>query len=363
MKQDRKDAIAALQFLAVSTCAVSVADLAEAVVIDRDSCRFDQDDRLPNDFDIVDVLSSLVTCSSRQIPMRANERLSGRYAGAELATEVRLAHYSVKEYILSDRIRQGTVPYFYISQYEAQKSVAEMCLTYLLQFDQEDLVSREIIRGYPFCLYAAEYWFQHAKAAYDYPDHANDPNSSLTLLSVRLLSQDSPSFVCWLRLCNPYEPRQGVSDKRTRENMCSPLYYACFLGLLDVVRVFRDHDAEFSKSAVVGRTMSRRPLNGAVLGKNEQVVSFLLDSGVDVNSATDSGKTASQLLWPRLNREASHPERRPARAQDWACRTVLAGTRPGENSNGRLQSYKEPHAEGGTLRCCGEVFAGKAEVS
>lgn len=293
-KRDHKDAVAALQLLAVSNCAISVADVAEAVVVDPDSCFFDPNDRLPDHFDIVDILSSLVTCSSRLIPMRNNKALSdaSRYAGAELATEIRLAHYSVKEYIMSNRIRQGKESCFYISQYEAQKSVAEMCLTYLLQFDQLDFASRDTIRDYPFSLYAAEYWFQHAKAAYDSPNHRSNPNSNLTLLSVKLLSQENPSFINWLRLCDPCEPRLGASDKRTRENMGRPLYYACYTGLLEVSRILRDRGVDLNASAPDGRLVGRRPLNGAILGKHENVVSFLLESGVDVNAVSDWGTTA-----------------------------------------------------------------------
>lgn len=182
-KRDRRDTVAALQLLAVSTCAVSVADVAEAVVIEPDSCSFDPKDRLPDPFDIVDVLASLVTCSSRLIPMPGNKALpkAHRYVGEELATEIQLAHYSVKEYVMSDRIRQSTESCFYISEYEAHTRVAEICLTYLLQFDQVELASRDMIRDCSFCLYAAECWFHHTKAAHNHPDHAaTDSTSNLT---------------------------------------------------------------------------------------------------------------------------------------------------------------------------------------
>lgn len=293
-KRDHRDAVAALQLLAVSNCAISVADVAEAVVVDPDSCCFDPDDRLPDDFDIVDVLSSLVTCSSRLIPTGSNKALSdaSHYAGAELATEIRLAHYSVKEYIMSDRIRQGKESCFYISQYQAQKSVAEMCLTYLLQFDQVDFVSRDTIRDYPFCLYAAECWFRHAKVAYDNPHHKNDPTSNLTRLCVKLLSQENPSFINWLRLCDPCNPRLGANDKRTHDNMGCPLYYACYAGLLEILRILRDKGVDLDARTPDGRLLGRRPLNGAISGRHEKVISFLLESGVNLNAVSDWTTTA-----------------------------------------------------------------------
>ena len=293
-KQDRRDAIIALRLLAVSQCALSVADVAEAVVIDPGSCCFDVEDRLPDPFDIVDVLSSLVSCSSRQILIEGSDSLSGRYAGAELATEIRLAHYSVKEYLVSDRIRRGSRSWFYINPYEAHHSIARMCLTYLLQFDQPHFSSRETVRYYPFCLYAAEYWYKHAKSAYDLSDGRNsmNENEDLTHLVVQLLDDKTSSFINWLRLCDPCEPLDGADDTRVIECMASPMFYACYLGLKDVARLLQDQGVSINAYSTRSAGSDNTPLNGAILGGHPHMVKYLLDCDVDVNAPSHWGRTS-----------------------------------------------------------------------
>lgn len=153
-----REAYIALQFLSVAGNCVSVADVAEAVAVDRTSYTFDPEDRLADPFDIVEVLSTLVSYSSSQIALSHGEPLHGHFPGAERATEIRLAHYSVKEYLQSGRIRKKDTSKFYVSSYEAEKCVAEICLTYLLWLNQPDSVSAELLFDFPFGLYAAQYW-------------------------------------------------------------------------------------------------------------------------------------------------------------------------------------------------------------
>lgn len=57
------------------------------------------------------------------------------------------------------------------------------------------------------------------------------------------------------------------------------------------MRNFSDQRADIASSVTVGKTLSRRPLNGAIAGRHEHVVRFLLDCGANINSATDHGKT------------------------------------------------------------------------
>ena len=288
----------------MSQCALSVADVAEAVVVDPDSCCFDVEDRLPDPFDIVDVLSSLVSCSSRQIPMGGSDPRSGRYVGAELATEIRLAHYSVKEYLVSDRIRRGLKSCFYISPYEAHHSIAKMCITYLLQFDQPHFSSRKAIRYYPFCLYAAEYWYKHAKYAYDLSVGHNSmsENKDLTHLVVLLLNDKSSSFINWLRLCDPCEPREGIDDTRVLECMASPMFYACYVGLKDVVRVLHDQGMSINPCKTHRGVSKMTPLNGAILGGHPHIVEFLLDRDVNVNAVSCWG-------WSSLHQAVLHGDK------------------------------------------------------
>ena len=287
-----REAYSALQYLALAPCSVSVADVAEAVAIDHERHTFDPEDRLADPFDIVEVLSSLVTYSSAQIALNLDEGSSGRYAGAERATGLRLSHYSVKEYLLSDRLRNKGASKFHISIYEAHKCIAEGCLTYLLWFDLPESVSLDFILEFPFGLYAARYWYRHAQIAYQSPELRPEGKDSLTSMCVDLLNLErSSSFINWLKLCDPHRFRQGTNFERTLEKMPTPLFYACYLGLREVAEILLGAGADLVGSSSGNNMSSATALNGAINGGNEAVVSLLLDCGMNVNSVSEWGRT------------------------------------------------------------------------
>ena len=287
-----REAYSALQYLALAPCSVSVADVAEAVAIDRDCHTFDPEDRLADPFDIVEVLSSLVTYSSTQIAMNLDEGSSCRYAGAERATGLRLSHYSVKEYLLSDRLRNKGASKFHISINEAHKCIAEACLTYLLWFDHPGSVSLDFVLEFPFGLYAARYWYRHARIAYQSPGLLPGGNDNLTSMCVDLLNPEkSSSFINWLKLSDPYRFRQGTNFERTLEEMPTPLFYACYLGLREVAEILVGAGADLIGGKSGNNMSSATALNGAINGGNEAVVSLLLDCGMNVNFVSEWGRT------------------------------------------------------------------------
>ena len=293
-REYHREAYSALQFLSVAGNCVSVADVAEAVAVDRVSCTFDPQDRLVDPFDIVEVLSTLVTYTPSQIALRHEEPLQGHFPGAERATELRLAHYSVQKYLQSDRIRNKKTSKFYISSYEAEKCAAETCLTYLLWFDRPDSISAELLLDFPFGLYAAEHWYQHAYVAYKSIHYQRDRKSNLTRLSLELLRPEkSSSYINWLRLSDPYRVREGTDFSRQLNRLAPPMNYACYLGLLEIVHSLRDAGADIHASAPgVRESAGRTPLSNAIVGRHEEVIRILLESGVDVNPPSAWGRTA-----------------------------------------------------------------------
>ena len=287
-----REAYLALQYLAVAPCSVSVADVAEAVAIDRECHTFDPEDRLADPFDIVEVLASLVTYSSAQIAVTIDEASDGRYVGAERATGLRLSHYSVKEYLMSDRLRNKRSSKLYISIYEAHKCVAEACLTYLLWFDHSESVSLRFVLDFPFGLYAARYWHHHARLAYESPELPPEGKDNLSTMCVDLLNPErSSSFINWLKLSDPYRFRQGTNFDRTLEKMPTPLFYACYLGLREVVEILVGAGADLIGSGSGNNISSMTPLNGAIDGGNEAVVHLLIDCEVNVNCVNEWGST------------------------------------------------------------------------
>ncbi|EDU41188.1 vegetative incompatibility protein HET-E-1 [Pyrenophora tritici-repentis Pt-1C-BFP] len=90
-----------LQWLTFSERPLSVEEIAEVVAIDvaRDPA-FDRDEVLEDPLEALDICSSLVTITKNEA--------GGRLRPAQQI--IALAHYSVQEYLVSDRIKQGEEP-------------------------------------------------------------------------------------------------------------------------------------------------------------------------------------------------------------------------------------------------------------
>ena len=75
--------------------------------------------------------------------------------------EVTLAHFSVKEQLISTDTRTGPVKDYAVTEKNASKSIAETCLAYLLQFNAKPTLIYHAIRIFPLALYAAQHWPSH----------------------------------------------------------------------------------------------------------------------------------------------------------------------------------------------------------
>jgi hypothetical protein len=73
-------------------------------------------DRLFDPMDLLTVYSSLITISRD--------------------SWVQLSHYSVRDFLTSEQISNGPASHFAIKVAEAHLAIAQLCLTYLLSFDQ-----------------------------------------------------------------------------------------------------------------------------------------------------------------------------------------------------------------------------------
>ena len=121
-----QDAFKILQWLAYSVRPLRVEEVAEVIAVDIDHLRFDSENRLPEPRDVLTICSSLVTTA-------AATAINDDGVSYEVE-ELRLAHFSVKEYLISDRVRTGPAYQYNIQEY-AEDRIAQTCLIYLLQFE------------------------------------------------------------------------------------------------------------------------------------------------------------------------------------------------------------------------------------
>ena len=74
---------------------------------------------------------------------------------------IQFSHFSIKEYLTSNRTAEGRVSRYYIPLEPAHLFVTQACLSLLLQLDKH--VTKTIIKELPLARYAGQYWTGHAK--------------------------------------------------------------------------------------------------------------------------------------------------------------------------------------------------------
>ena len=170
------------ELVAFSKRSIKIEELAEAAIINPQAAvPFDLDDRFQDPYDILSILSSLVTASPK--------------SDNEAAVTVKLAHFSVKESLVSERIQAGPASEYSIQEVQAHTTMAKVCLVYLLQFDTWDaLISLETFDGFPLLEYAAFNWFRYARVIEE------NYKKSLSL-SDKLWGQEE-AFINWTLLYN-----------------------------------------------------------------------------------------------------------------------------------------------------------------
>src|SRR5579859_5788416 len=155
-KQYHNDAYTAFALLAFSARPISLGGAAEALAINLDEGIFDKRDRLRDSRDVFKICSSFVDLSPFTRKIRPWEPTT--LALKDEDKEFRFAHYSVKEYLISERAT--------ILRVESQKAnalLARLCLTYLLSINRRLAPEGEALRSLPFLLYASSYWHVHTK--------------------------------------------------------------------------------------------------------------------------------------------------------------------------------------------------------
>ena len=279
-----------LQWLSFAARPLRLEELAEIVAIDvEETPRFDPERRWPEQRDILTVCSSLIALTDSYeesgSEFGANPREFSDSEG--VMTYVRLAHFSVKEYLVSDRIDLGMASHYSIREMVAHGTIAEDCIAYILQFDEPGSLTPETLELSPLSQYAAQYWVYHARNSM----RASDEIS--TRLSIELLMSDREGLLSWVRIADPdkfYHQDMGLGS----DDLASPLYYASQAGLLQQVKMLMEGS--------VGVDAQRGRFGNALqvasdLG-HEDIVKILLEKGADVNAtggASRSNESALQL--------------------------------------------------------------------
>ncbi|KAF4461453.1 hypothetical protein FALBO_11747 [Fusarium albosuccineum] len=189
---------------------------------------------------------------------------------------VRIAHFSVREYLESERIRNSThADFFSVTQQHADTQVACICLSILLESAS--------LRPDDFALtrYAARYWTDHFL---DGVKH--HPADALVL---RLFRGNEGLFENWVTIWNI----DGCSGKAPHGEIPAPLYYASLLGLDSVVSTLLD-DLSFVTSSSTGDRCNRSSLPQVSVEDSEAISQLLVDKDADINATCGEYGSALQ---------------------------------------------------------------------
>lgn len=119
----RRDALKVLQWLTYSARPLRLEEVAEVVTIDiGGSPRFDPEKRYPEPRDVWTICSSLISIEEE---ISKDDLEDDDDGNAKII--VRLAHFSVKEYLINGRDQ-----YYSIQEVDTNALIAESCLAYLL---------------------------------------------------------------------------------------------------------------------------------------------------------------------------------------------------------------------------------------
>lgn len=141
-----EDARRILTLLCFAIRPITVSEIIDGVAVEINSARLNTKRRLHNADDIREICAGLVDFDTR----------SRRY------TTVRIAHFSIQEYLESERIQRQKAAIFSMSGATAHEEIAQICLLYWLELGLAiPKPDQNVLKRYPLAVFAAESWYDH----------------------------------------------------------------------------------------------------------------------------------------------------------------------------------------------------------
>ena len=291
-EDSREEAARILTLLCFSSRPLTVQELIDGIAVDlEEPARLNPGRRLQDIDDLRKICPGLI-----DIGFEANDKLflknSRNDSEDETTLTLRIAHFSVQEYLESDRIKLHR---FALKSASAHAEIAQICLVYLqdclVHLQEPGLPSGKPnmmkLQEYPLAYFAAQFWHYHY-------NNATDTVSQLDRLVLALFQQRQDTFCTCMRLQNP----ERFGDPLTSDVIASPIYYASCLGLDKVLGELISHCGNHPSMAngLINAEdgFYEHALTAASIHGYEKVVQILIDAGVDVNAEYgDALRTAS----------------------------------------------------------------------
>jgi hypothetical protein len=258
-EENKADAIKLLQWLCYSFSPISLKMAADILATgysnDLGRCHFDPDERPPVADDVLLICLSLVSLGEN--------------------CTLQLAHFSVKEYLTSDRVhRLLKSPGYNISSTIANLNIAEMCLAYIID-SSPNITTEDSNKLFPLSTYAADSCFDHYIAA---GDAAIDSTAEALLMCFLIEGSYFKDFLLSLQL--------GETDNIGFESFGDPIYFASWFGLTRILKKLIQME---SKGNCLGGPSGIALQAGAQAHGNQkkpylEILTILLEAGFDINA-------------------------------------------------------------------------------
>lgn len=290
------EAFTLLRWLSYARSPPTLRELAEAAIVDPEAeVPIDTDNRGRPE-DTLDILSALVViiprnaddCQSNKLSdvddpddddLPANLSFSDR--SAEASTQVRLAHFSVKEYLESKRILDSSARHYHLDSVDGHRFIARSCVAYLMFWSNDPCKSstEQDLEAYPLLDYSASTWYHHFRL-----QNAKDIKREVALLCSNDMKRD------WLLVHDPEDTTSRPFTRRRAPG--SGIYYASVLGLEAVMQALLDADAEVD----IQESMYCSALYAAARHGHCKIVGQLLEHGAEPNAPGGNDVYGDPLL-------------------------------------------------------------------
>jgi hypothetical protein len=286
-----------LQYLAFAIRPPTLEEMVEilAIKMSNGELHIDPNNRISDARDILSMCSSLVTTSDY---LRNSD--GDGYKGTEQT--IRLAHFSVKEYLLSDRIKRSEASSFALDSISSNLYIAKLYLAYLLSSflspSNYDSITGTVTsnQSNPMFRSAIFSWAKHIEMVGDDCD-----SEAISLIRKLFDSRHEPmggNYAVWLsaHFDNAIFPAYGMETALKTP----PLYYAASYSMTPIVRLLISITPKKDIDLKGGRVMAT-PLHVACYRGKTEVVKVLLEAGADPNSTNCIGESC--LYWASRRRD------------------------------------------------------------
>lgn len=271
----QQEALTLLQWLCFARRPLRIEELAEACIITPEVDKeVDEDDRFSPE-EIIEILKSLVTTTSK-----LEDPLS---QSSKKVTEVTLAHFSVQEYLISERIRSSQAAVFAVKALNAHSFIAQSCLAYITFYNNHPNMELSLkdLETFPLLQYASNSWYYHM-------NHLDEHRKSAISSRASSFLQFNDTRSTWLQVFTPDEP--WLRHYPPARSLGSALYYASYLNLNFIVMALIEEGVNLNEEG--GHFFTA--LQAAAYRGNTSAVKTLLDQGCNIDACGGRYGTALQ---------------------------------------------------------------------